>query len=61
MANILDNFKELSISDVNDRVNYSLTTDESTKATTILENFFTYFKAKHSQELIKKCGSTENT
>jgi hypothetical protein len=48
MANILDNFKELSISDVNDRVNYSLTTDESTKATTILDNFFTYFKTKHS-------------
>ena len=48
MANILDNFKELSISDVNDRVDYSLTTDESTKASTILDNFFIYFKTKHS-------------
>lgn len=48
MANTLDKYKELSISDVNERPSYALTSDESTKATTILTNFFTYFKTKHS-------------
>jgi hypothetical protein len=48
MAKILDKFKELSISDVNERPSYSLTSDESTKVSTILTNFFTYFKTKHS-------------
>ena len=48
MANILDKFKELSISDVANRPSYELTTDESTKASTILDNFFIYFKTKHS-------------
>ena len=48
MANILDKFKELNIADVANRPSYELTTDESTKASTILTNFFTYFKTKHS-------------
>jgi len=48
MANILDKFKELSISTVKNRASYALTADESTKANTILTNFFTYFKTKHS-------------
>jgi hypothetical protein len=48
MANTLDKFKELSITDVSERTSYALTSDESTKAATILGNFFTYFKAKHS-------------
>jgi hypothetical protein len=48
MANTLDKFKELSISDVANRPSYALTTDESTKAAIILTNFFTYFKTKHS-------------
>ncbi len=48
MANTLDKFKELSITDVKDRASHALTSDESTKAATILGNFFTYFKTKHS-------------
>ncbi len=48
MANTLDKYKELSISDVVNRPSYALTSDESTKASTILTNFFTYFKTKHS-------------
>lgn len=48
MGNILNKFKELSISDVKDRASHALTSDESTKAGTILTNFFSYFKTKHS-------------
>ena len=46
MANILDKFKELSISTVKNRASYALSSDEKTKSSTILTNFFTYFKAK---------------
>ena len=48
MANTLNKFKELSIADIKERPSYALTADESTKANSILTNFFTYFKAKHS-------------
>lgn len=49
MANTaLNKFKEISISEVANRGNHSLTSDESTKASAILTNFFTYFKTKHS-------------
>lgn len=48
MANTLDKFKEITITDVSNRPSYALTTDESTKANSILADFFTYFKAKHS-------------
>ena len=48
MASIKKNYKEISTQEVNSRASYALTSDESTKAGTILENFFTYFKAKHS-------------
>tara|TARA_B110000977_G_scaffold50199_1_gene68207 strand:+ start:1105 stop:1251 length:147 start_codon:yes stop_codon:yes gene_type:complete len=48
MANILNKFKEISIADVANRPSHNLTSDESTKASTILTNFFTYFKTKHS-------------
>ena len=48
MASIKKNYKEISTQEVNSRASYALTSDESTKATTILDNFFTYFKSKHS-------------
>jgi hypothetical protein len=48
MANTLNKFKELSITNVSNRPNSALSADESTKANTILTNFFTYFKAEHS-------------
>mgnify|MGYP006152583083 CR=1 FL=1 len=44
----LTKFKELSISDIANRPSYDLTSNESTQASSILTNFFTYFKAKHS-------------
>jgi len=48
MANTLDIFKEIPITEVNNRPSESLTADESTKANTILTSFFTYFKVEHS-------------
>jgi len=48
MASILNKYKELSITEVNERSHDNLTSDESTKASTIITNFFTYFKSKHS-------------
>jgi len=48
MASIKKKYKEISTQEVNSRASYALTSDESTKVGTILENFFTYFKAKHS-------------
>jgi len=48
MATIVNKFKELSITQVNNRPHSALSSDESTKAATILTNFFTYFKTKHS-------------
>ena len=48
MANTLDKFKEIAITDIGNRPNTALTADESTKANSILTSFFTYFKAEHS-------------
>ena len=44
----LSKYKSLSIDNVKDRPSYDLTTDESSKINTILSNFLTYFKTKHS-------------
>ena len=48
MANTLDKFKEIPITDVSNRPSFALSAEESTQATTILTSFFTYFKAEHS-------------
>ena len=49
MANTnLSTYKTLSIDDVSTRTSASLSSDETTNTNTILSNFFTYFKAKHS-------------
>jgi len=44
----INKYKTIAITDVSDRSPIALTSDESTKATTILTNFFTYFKEEHS-------------
>ena len=43
-----DTYKSLPVADLYTRPSSALTSDESTKSDTILSNFFTYFKAKHS-------------
>lgn len=48
MGNIKNVYKELSTQEANSRDSYALTTDESTEATTIITNFLSYFKTKHT-------------
>ena len=49
MANTpLSTYKTIPVADLSTRPSSALTNDESTKIDTILSNFFTYFKAKHS-------------
>jgi hypothetical protein len=48
MASIKKKYKEISTQEAISRASYALTSDESTKVVTILDNFFTYFKSKHS-------------
>lgn len=48
MNSTLNNYKKISSTNVANRTSYDLSTDENTKVNTILTNFFTYFKAKHS-------------
>lgn len=48
MEKTITKFKELNQSDVNGRASYALSSEHSTQAQTIITNFITYFKAKHS-------------
>ncbi len=48
MANIKNVYKELSTQEANTRASYALTSEESEEATTIITNFLSYFKTKHT-------------
>ena len=48
MANIKNVYKELSTQEANTRASYALTSEESVEATTIITNFISYFKTKHT-------------
>jgi len=48
MQNTLDTYKTITQTQINERPSYELSSDESSKVSTILSNFFTYFVNKHS-------------
>jgi len=48
MAKSLNKYKTITSTLLNERPSYDLTSDENTKVNTIISNFFTYLKTKHS-------------
>ena len=44
----LSKYKSIDVTNIATRSSYDLTSAESTKVDTILTNFFSYFKTKHS-------------
>jgi len=48
MERTITKFKEINQADINSRASSALSSAHNTEAQTIITNFITYFKAKHS-------------